>query len=244
MNSLVGVILAGGLGTRMLPLTKITNKHLLPVYNLPMIYYPIKTLVDAGIKDIVLVTGGTHSGSFVQLLGNGKEFGLNSLQYVYQEGEGGIADALRLTQRITRESPIAVILGDNLFQESISKHVEAFKAQPDGAYIVLKKVVHPNRFGVPTFNSKQQILKITEKPKKPDSNYAVTGLYFYDSQVFKIIATLKPSKRGELEITDVNNAYLKQGLLKHGIIDGWWSDCGTFQSLHSTSTLIRKHLRA
>ncbi|MCA9396647.1 MAG: NTP transferase domain-containing protein [Candidatus Omnitrophica bacterium] len=239
---MVGVILAGGLGTRLMPLTKITNKHLLPVYDQPMIFYPIKSLVQAGIKDIVLVTGGAHSGSFVQLLGNGKEFGLSSLQYVYQDGEGGIADALRLTQRVTRDSPIAVILGDNLFEKSIAPHVQSFQKNPQGAQIVLKKVKDPNRFGVPSFDKKNNIIKITEKPKHPDSPYAVTGLYFYDSEVFKIISKLKPSRRGELEITDVNNAYLNRGQLKHGIISGWWSDCGTFKSLHNASTLIKKQL--
>lgn len=242
MSKLVGVILAGGLGTRLMPLTKITNKHLLPVYDQPMIFYPIKSMVQAGIKDIVLVTGGAHSGSFVQLLGNGKELGINSLQYVYQEGEGGIADALRLTQRVTRESPIAVILGDNLFEKSIAEHVQAFRKDPHGAYIVLKKVEDPNRFGVPAFDRKNRITKIIEKPRRPGSPYAVTGLYFYDADVFNIISTLKPSRRGELEITDVNNAYLKRGELKYGILKGWWSDCGTFKSLHNASTLIKKQL--
>ena len=236
---LKGVILAGGLGTRLLPLTKITNKHLLPVYCKPMIYYPIQTLVDAGIQDILIVTGGMHAGEFLRLLGNGKEFGLKHINYTYQEGEGGIAEALGLAKHFAGDDKIVVILGDNIIEKSIRKSVEGFRKQPNGAKILIKKVKDPQRFGVVGFKG-DKIVSLEEKPKKPKSDYAVTGVYMYDSQVFNIIKTLKPSKRGELEITDVNNAYLKKGQLAYGILDGWWTDSGTFDSLLRASNLVEK----
>lgn len=234
-----GIILAGGLGTRLYPLTKISNKHLLPVYDKPMIYYPIQTLVDAGIRDILVVTGGTHAGEFLRLLGDGKEFGLKHINYTYQEGEGGIAEALRLARHFADNDSIVVILGDNILEKSIKGAVEDFKAQQRGARILLKKVDDPERFGVANFDGKK-IISIEEKPKNPKSDYAVTGIYMYDNQVFDIIKTLKPSKRGELEITDVNNAYIKQGALEYSILDGWWTDSGTFDSLLRANNLVAK----
>jgi len=236
---LKGIILAGGLGTRLTPLTKITNKHLLPIYCKPMIYYPIQTLVDAGIKEILIVTGGQHAGEFLRLLGNGAEFGLKHINYTYQEGEGGIAAALRLAEHFADKDKVAVILGDNIIEKSIAKHVEEFRNQTRGARILLKKVPDPERFGVVGFKGKE-IVSIEEKPKHPKSDYAVTGIYMYDNQVFDIIKTLKPSHRGELEITDVNRAYLKTGELTYGILDGWWTDSGTFDSLLRASNLVAK----
>ena len=233
-----GVILAGGLGTRLHPLTKITNKHLLPVYDKPMIFYPIQAMVEAGIKDVVLVTGGDHSGDFMRLLGDGHKAGLNTLHYVYQEGEGGIAQALSLVEHITQKEPIAVLLGDNLFERSIRAYADDFRRNPHGALLGLKSVPHPERFGVATVRS-GRILKIVEKPSKPASTLAVTGLYFYDARVFDFIRTLKPSRRGELEITDVNNAYIVQKRLRYGVVKGWWTDCGTFESLFEAGRLIR-----
>lgn len=234
-----GVILAGGLGTRLQPLTKITNKHLLPVYDRPMIFYPIEAMVQAGIKDVVLVTGGDHSGDFMRLLGDGHKFGLNTLHYVYQEGEGGIAQALSLVEHITKQDPLAVLLGDNLFEKSIRPFADDFRRNPKGALLGLKSVRNPQRFGVATVKD-GRILKIVEKPAKPASSLAVTGLYFYDARVFDFIRTLKPSRRGELEITDVNNAYIAQGDLRYGIVKGWWTDCGTFESLFDAGRLIRQ----
>lgn len=234
-----GVILAGGLGTRLHPLTKITNKHLLPVYDRPMIFYPIEAMVEAGVKDVVLVTGGDHSGDFMRLLGNGHKVGLKTLHYVYQEGEGGIAQALSLVEHITQKDPIAVMLGDNLFEKSIRPFAEDFRRNPNGALLGLKSVRDPQRFGVATVKS-GRILKIVEKPAKPASSLAVTGLYFYDARVFDFIRTLKPSHRGELEITDVNNAYIQQKSLRYGAVKGWWTDCGTFESLFQASQLIRE----
>ena len=240
---LKGVILAGGLGTRLHPLTKITNKHLLPVYDKPMIYYPIQTLVNAGIREILVVTGGVHAGEFLRLLGNGAEFGLTHINYTYQEGEGGIAEALRLARHFADNDRIVVILGDNIIEKSIKSAVAEFKAQPRGARILLKKVDDPGRFGVAEFKGKK-IVSIEEKPKSPKSDYAVTGIYMYDNQVFDIINTLKPSKRGELEITDVNNAYIKQGALEYSVLDGWWTDSGTFDSLLRANNLVaKKHKR-
>jgi len=236
---LKGVILAGGLGSRLAPLTKISNKHLLPVFNKPMIYYPIETLVDAGITDILIVTGGTHAGEFLRLLGNGAKFGLTHINYTYQEGEGGIAEALRLAKHFADNDKIVVILGDNIIEKSIKKQVDEFKRQNTGARILLKKVSDPQRFGVVGFKG-GKITSIEEKPKKPKSNYAVTGIYMYDTQVFKIIKTLKPSHRGELEITDVNNAYLKKGELEHSMLDGWWTDAGTFESLLRANNLVAR----
>jgi glucose-1-phosphate thymidylyltransferase len=232
-----GVILAGGMGTRLLPLTKVTNKHLLPVYDKPMIYYPIQCLVNAGIDDIMIVTGGNDAGDFLRLLGNGKEFGLKDISYTYQEGSGGIADALRLTEHFVEGDKVIVILGDNIIEKNIVKPVRAFEKQPRGARILLKEVSDPQRFGVPAFEG-GRIVAIEEKPKQPKSNYAVIGIYFYDASVFDIIKTLKPSGRGELEITDVNNGYLREGALEYDVLDGWWSDAGTFESLQRVSDLV------
>lgn len=236
---LKGVILAGGLGTRLAPLTKITNKHLLPIFCKPMIYYPIQTLVDAGIKDILIVTGGMHAGEFLRLLGDGKEFGLTHINYTYQEGEGGIAQALGLARAFADKDDIVVMLGDNIVEKSIKKHVDAFRRQGKGARILLKEVSDPQRFGVVGFKD-TRIASIEEKPKRPKSNFAVTGIYMYDNRVFDIIRTLKPSRRGELEITDVNNAYLKLGELEHSVMDGWWTDAGTFDSLLRANILVAR----
>jgi glucose-1-phosphate thymidylyltransferase len=232
-----GIVLAGGLGTRLQPLTKITNKHLLPVYNRPMIYYPIQTLVNAGITQILIVTGGKNAGDFLELLGNGKEFGLNHLDYTYQEGEGGIAAALSIAQYFVKNDSVCVILGDNVYEKTIRDSAEEFMKRGCGAKIHLKHVENPQRFGVPIIEG-DRILKIEEKPKVPKSDYAVTGLYMYDQTVFDIIKTLKPSGRGELEITDVNNAYIERGEMTYAIVDGWWSDAGTFDSLLRTNILV------
>ncbi len=236
---LKGVILAGGLGKRLFPLTKVTNKHLLPIYCKPMIYYPIQTLVDAGIKDILIVTGGRHAGEFLRLLGNGAEFGLKHINYTYQEGEGGIAEGLSLAEHFADNNRIAVILGDNIIEKGIKKYVDEFMAQSGGARILIKKVKDPQRFGVVEFKGRK-IVSIDEKPKRPKSDYAVTGIYMYDAAAFNIIKTLKPSRRGELEITDVNNAYLKRGELEYSVLDGWWTDSGTFDSLLRANNLVAK----
>jgi glucose-1-phosphate thymidylyltransferase len=232
-----GIILAGGLGTRMYPLTKITNKHLLPVYDKPMIYYPLQALVNAGIEDILIVTGGNYAGDFLRLLGNGHEFGLKHINYTYQEGEGGIAAALSLAEFFADRNNICVILGDNVIERNIRKAMEAFERQKEGAKIMVKEVPDPQRFGVPVIQG-DTIIKIEEKPKSPQSPYAVTGIYMYDNRVFDIIKTLKPSGRGELEITDVNNAYIEKGQLTWEILDGWWTDAGTFESLLRASQLV------
>lgn len=232
-----GIVLAGGLGTRLHPLTKVTNKHLLPIYSKPMIYYPIEAMVDAGIRDILIVTGGKNAGDFLRLLGNGREFGLNHINYTYQEGEGGIAAALSLAEFFADKNPICVILGDNIVEKSIATYVENFRKQEAGARILLKEVSDPQRFGVPKIDG-DRIVRIDEKPEHPASRYAVTGIYMYDKSVFEIIKTLKPSKRGELEITDVNNAYIDQGKMQYDILDGWWTDAGTFESLLRASNLV------
>ena len=232
-----GVVLAGGLGTRLLPLTKVTNKHLLPVYNKPMIFYPIQTLVNAGVREIMLVTGGNNAGDFLKLLGNGKEFGLKHLNYTYQEGEGGIADALRLAEHFSDGEPVCVMLGDNIIEGNILAAAKAFRTQGQGAKILLKEVKDPQRFGVPILEGKR-VVRIEEKPANPQSSYAVTGVYFYDASVFDIIKTLKPSGRGELEITDVNNAYIASGTLTWDVLDGWWTDAGTIESLHLANQLV------
>ena len=233
-----GIVLAGGLGTRLFPLTKITNKHLLPVYNRPMIYYPIQTLVNAGINEILIVTGGNNAGDFLKLLGNGNEVGLKHIDYTYQEGEGGIAAALSLAEYFAEDDLICVILGDNVYEHGVRDSAQDFMRRGRGAKIHLKKVDNPQRFGVPVIDGKR-ILKIEEKPKHPQSNYAVTGLYMYDSSVFDIIKTLKPSGRGELEITDVNNAYIERNDMTYAIIEGWWSDAGgSFDSLLRTNILV------
>jgi len=232
-----GVILAGGLGTRLFPLTKITNKHLLPVFDRPMIYYPIQTLVNAGITDIMIVTGGRKSGDFLSLLGNGKEFGLKHLNYTYQEGEGGIAEALGLCEHWAAGAPLTVVLGDNLIEGNIKSAVEAFEAQGGGGKVLLKEVHDPERFGVATMKE-GRVVEIVEKPSDPISNLAVIGIYMYDARVFDIISSLEPSARGEFEITDVNNWYIKDGSLTADILEGWWTDAGTFQSLHQASNLV------
>ncbi|MBD3222541.1 NTP transferase domain-containing protein [bacterium] len=232
-----GVILAGGLGTRLMPCTKITNKHLLPVYDRPMVHYPLRCLVNAGIDEVLLVTGGNFAGDFLQLLGNGKEFGLKDLHYTYQEGEGGIADALRLADDFADGGPIAVVLGDNIVERSIKPAVDAYRRQGGGARILLKQVPDPQRFGVPVFDG-ERIVRIEEKPREPRSHFAVTGIYFYDHQVFDMIGTLKPSDRGELEISDVNNMYLERDQLEWSELTGWWTDAGTWPSLLRASNLV------
>jgi glucose-1-phosphate thymidylyltransferase len=232
-----GVILAGGLGTRLSPLTKITNKHLLPVYDKPMIYYPITTLINAGIEDILIVTGGNDAGDFLRLIGNGKEFGLKHINYTYQEGQGGIADALNLAEFFADEESICVVLGDNIIQKNIRGAVEAFQRQKRGAKIMVKEVPDPQRFGVPELDG-DRVMRIEEKPKAPRSKFAVIGIYMYDNTVFDIIKTLKPSDRGELEITDVNNTYIERGEMTCEILDGWWTDAGTFESLLRASQLV------
>jgi len=241
METVKGVVLAGGLGTRLYPLTSITNKHLLPVWDKPMIYYPIKTLVDAGIRDVMVVTGGNNAGDFLRLLGDGKELGLKHIEYAYQKGEGGIADALRLAEDFIDGNKSVIVLGDNIIEKPIKRFVDKFKRQDSGARILIKKVPDPERFGVVEFNkSKKRIIKIAEKPKKPKTHYAVTGIYMYDSRVFKIVKKLKPSKRGELEITDVNNAYIKHGQMEYDILSGFWTDSGTFESLLRANNLAAR----
>ncbi|MCX5661921.1 MAG: sugar phosphate nucleotidyltransferase [Planctomycetota bacterium] len=233
-----GVILAGGLGSRLRPLTLVTNKHLLPVYDRPMIYYPIECLLNAGIKDVLIVTGGEHAGDFLKLLKNGKQLGLQTLAYAYQEGEGGIADALKLAEEFAEGDKICVILGDNIIEGNIRKASGDFFTQRSGAKVLLKEVPDPQRFGVAKFDEKGKITQIIEKPADPPSNKAVTGVYFYDPDVFKVCQSLKPSGRGELEITDVNNYYLKRGDLTHDTLEGWWTDAGTFESLYRATCLV------
>jgi len=232
-----GVVLAGGLGSRLRPLTAVTNKHLLPVFNQPMIYYPIQTLVNAGITDIMIVTGGNSAGDFLKLLGNGKAFGLKHLNYTYQEGEGGIAAALSLVEHFAGDDAICVVLGDNIIEGNIRPAADAYREQASGAKILLKRVSDPQRFGVPELNGKH-VLRIEEKPAQPKSDYAVIGIYMYDARVFEIIRALKPSGRGELEITDVNNAYIERGEMTWDELAGWWSDAGTFESLLYASNLV------
>ncbi len=232
-----GVVLAGGLGSRLRPLTAVTNKHLLPVFNQPMIYYPIQALVNAGITDIMIVTGGNSAGDFLKLLGNGKAFGLKHLNYTYQEGEGGIAEALSLVEHFTAGEPVCVILGDNIIEGNISSAVRAYREQTGGAKILLKKVPDPQRFGVPLLDG-PRVVRIEEKPDQPKSEYAVIGIYMYDGEVYDIIRTLRPSGRGELEITDVNNAYIERGAMTWDELEGWWTDAGTFESLLLASNLV------
>jgi glucose-1-phosphate thymidylyltransferase len=232
-----GVVLAGGTGSRLFPLTKITNKHLLPIYDRPMIYYPIQTLVDAGIQDIMIVTGGRNSGDFLRLLANGKEFGLKHINYTYQEGEGGIADALALAEHFADGQKVCVVLGDNIIQSSIRVAADRFRRQPSGAHILLKEVQDAERFGVAEVSG-NRIVGIEEKPSQPKSNYAVTGIYMYDATVFEKIKTLVPSRRNELEITDVNNAYIAEGTMTFSYLDGWWTDAGTFESLLRATNLV------
>jgi glucose-1-phosphate thymidylyltransferase len=232
-----GVILAGGTGSRLFPCTKVTNKHLLPVYDKPMIYYPLQTLIDAGIRDILIVSGKGHAGHFLELLGSGQDFGVH-FTYEIQKEAGGIAQALGLAKSFADEDSMAVILGDNIFEDNVKDAVRSFKS---GGHIFLKEVPDAKRFGVAEVEkSTGKVLGIEEKPAAPKSNYAVTGLYIYDNTVFDIIRTLKPSRRGELEITDVNNEYLRQGNLKYSMLNGYWSDAGTFESLFRASELVRK----
>jgi glucose-1-phosphate thymidylyltransferase len=233
-----GVILAGGTGSRLRPLTKVTNKHLLPVGHKPMIYYPIEKLTSIGIEQILIVTGVEYMGDVVGLLGSGREFNCQ-FTYKVQDQAGGIAQALGLAEGFSNNNPLAVILGDNIFQANLKKYADRFIAQKTGAKLLLKKVPNPQRFGVAQI-SDTRVVRIDEKPKKPASDYAVTGIYFYDSTVFDIIRTLKPSARGELEITDVNNAYIAKGQLAYDILDGWWTDAGTFESLNKANELVAK----
>lgn len=227
-----GVVLAGGLGTRLYPLTHATNKHLLPVYDRPMIYYPIQTLVSAGVREVIVVTGGPHAGHFLAVLRNGLELGLAHLEYAYQEKEGGIAEALSLCEDFADGESIAVILGDNTTDADIGPAARSFER---GARLFLKPVSDPERFGVPVFDGGKRIVAIEEKPKEPKSNYAVTGLYMYDEKVFDYIRRCRPSGRGELEITDVNNLYIREGELDYMELEGFWSDAGTFESLYRTN---------
>lgn len=233
-----GVILAGGLGSRLSPLTKVTNKHLLPVFDKPMIYYPIECLRNAGITDILMVTGGNSAGDFLKLLGNGSEFGI-SLYFTYQVGEGGIADALSLADRFAGKEKVCVVLGDNIIEKNIKKAVQDFEKQPSGAKILLKEIGDPKRFGVAELDG-DRVIGIEEKPEHPKSNLAVTGIYLYDSQVFEFVKNLEPSARGELEITDVNNMYIERGEMTFDTLDGWWTDAGTIGSLTTASELIRE----
>lgn len=234
-----GVVLAGGLGSRLKPLTKVTNKHLLPVYDQPMIYYPIQTLINAGIDDIMIVTGGNSAGDFLKLLGNGKDFGLKHVNYTYQEGEGGIADALSLVEHFADDESVCVVLGDNIIENNIRAAADDYRKQGKGAKILLKKVHDPQRFGVPELEG-DKVVQIEEKPAEPKSDFAVIGIYFYDNTVFDIIKTLEPSDRGELEITDVNNHYIRRGEMTWGELDGWWTDAGTFESLLHATNLVAK----
>src|SRR6202453_4700800 len=233
-----GIILAGGLGSRLRPLTKVTNKHLLPIYDKPMIYYPIETLCTAGIDEIMIVTGGNSAGDFLRLLGNGKDFGLHDIYYTYQEGEGGIADALKLCEHFAEGQSVCVILGDNIIEGNITPYIERFKEQQSGARLLLKEVPDPERFGVPELDG-DRIVRIEEKPTVPKSQYAVTGIYLYDGRFFVYCRDLKPSLRVELEITDVNNAYIAAGDLHYDVLSGWWTDAGQFESLFRASELVR-----
>ncbi len=238
MASIKGIILAGGLGTRLRPLTNITNKHLLPVYDKPMIYYPMQTLLNAGISDLHIVTGGPYAGDFLRLLGNGKDFGLKHIHYSYQEGEGGIADALRLTEFLCEGSKVVVMLGDNVIEKNIVKAVREFESQDKGAKIFLKEVANPSDYGVAELDG-DRVIGIEEKPANPKTNLAVIGVYMYDSRVYDIVRTLKPSARGELEITDVNNVYINEGSMTYELLDGWWADAGGgLDSLHKISALV------
>jgi len=234
-----GVILAGGTGSRLYPLTKVTNKHLLPVYDKPMIYYPLETLLEAGIDEIMIVSGRGHAGHFLELLGSGEEWGAQ-FTYQIQEKAGGIAQALGLAERWAEEEDITVILGDNIFQDTVKEDIDTFSS---GAKIFLKEVPDANRFGVAELKD-DTIVSIEEKPQNPKSRYAVTGLYIYDSSVFEIINTIKPSGRGELEITDVNNAYMKKGEMRYSILRGFWTDAGTFDTLIRAGVLIQKYRKS
>ncbi len=238
-SKIKGVVLAGGLGRRLGPLTAITNKHLLPVWDRPMIFYPLRSLIEAGIDEVLIVTGGQNPGDFMRLLGDGRQFGFKRLYYAYQSGQGGIADALSLAADFAADQRVCVILGDNIIQKSLRPQVERFARQENGARVLLKKVAHPERFGVPRFKA-GRLERIVEKPRVAPSAYAVVGVYFYNPGVFDIIKTLKPSARGELEITDVTKHYLRDGTLTYGTLSGWWSDAGTHSSLHRAAGLAAK----
>ncbi len=239
-----GVVLAGGLGTRLRPLTKITNKHLLPVYDKPMIYYPLSTLVEAGIEDIIIVTGGNNAGDFLRLLGNGREFGLKHLNYTYQEREGGIAEAIGLVEDFVDGDRFVVILGDNIIEDNVAGAASRFRDQPSGAKVFLKAVDNPTQYGVAELKD-GRIVDIVEKPERPTSNYAVVGIYMYDEQVFEIIRSLEPSARGELEVTDVSTAYLRRGELSHEILQGWWADPGaSIDSLLDANNVVASMVRS
>ena len=234
-----GLVLAGGLGSRLRPLTSVTNKHLLPVYDRPMVYYPIQALVNAGIDDIMIVTGGNSAGDFLKLLGNGKAFGLKHLNYTYQEGEGGIADALSLAEHFAHGGPLCVVLGDNIIEGNIRRAVERFRQQGEGAKILLKKVPDPQRFGVPELDG-ERVLRIDEKPAEPKSEFAVIGIYMYDASVFDVVRTLKPSDRGELEITDLNNWYIEREELEVDVLDGFWGDAGeSIDAYYAVNDFVR-----
>ncbi len=240
-----GVILAGGTGTRLHPLTRITNKHLLPIYDRPMINYAIEALVVAGITDVMLVTGGTHAGEFLRLLGNGHEYGIERLSYSYQERPGGIAEALGMAERFAGDEPVLVMLGDNIVERTFRPTVEHFGAQGSGARIVLtaeEDPVHLRHLGVPEFDDEERIVRIVEKPEDPPSHYAVTGIYCYGPEVFRVIATLEPSGRGELEITDVNNYYVDQGTIAYDVLDGFWGDAGeSIDAYYTVNDFVRQN---
>jgi len=237
--ALKGVVLAGGTGSRLRPLTLVTNKHLLPVYDQPMVYYPIRMLVDAGVRDIMVLTGGESAGDFMKLLGSGEAFGLDHLEYAYQKGSGGIAEALGLTRYFIGNDDVVVVLGDNILEKPITGAVERYRKQGGGARVLLKKVHDPQRFGVARVDG-DKVVEIIEKPKSPASDLAVIGVYMYDNEVLKIVSSLKRSDRGELEITDVNNDYLRRGKLQYEVVDGWWTDAGTFESLFQASRLVHE----
>lgn len=239
-GTMKGIVLCGGEGTRLAPFTSYCNKHLALVYDKPMCFYPIQTLVEAGITDVAIVTGGSNSNGFFQLLKNGVELGLTNLTYKFQTGSGGIAQALGLCEDFADGEPVCVILGDNILEQSIKPYVEAFKSQNKGAKILLKPVTDPERFGVANLFSNGKVMSIVEKPENPMSNLAVIGVYFYDNSVFSKIKTLKPSKRNEIEVTDLNNAYINEGTLTSSVIDGFWTDAGTFESLLHASMLVAK----
>lgn len=240
LSAMKGVVLAGGMGTRLMPLTKITNKHLLPVYDRPMVFHPVEKLVEAGVSDVMVVTGGNSAGEFLRLLENGREFGLRRIHYTYQEGSGGIAAALALAEDFAEGDRVMVILGDNLFEDSLAPFAARFCAQEQGARILLKEVPDPERFGVATVTDRR-VVRIVEKPERPETRYAVTGCYMYDSRVFDIVRTLEPSARGELEITDVNNAYLAAGELAYDLLSGWWQDAGSsFEAYARAQALVRE----
>ncbi len=238
MNDILGVVLAGGLGQRLDPLTRVANKHLLPVYDKPMIFYPLAKMAEAKLSEVLIVCSETSRRNFEDLIGDGSTFGLDTMHYATQIGEDGIAAALSLAEDVAGGRQLCVVLGDNLFEDSLTAELDRYREQSEGARLLLKKVPDPERFGVPVFDG-DRLTQIVEKPEKPVSPYAVTGVYFYDARVFDIIRTLQPSGRGEYEITDVSNDYIRRNDLTYGFLSGWWSDCGTFESLHKASGLIR-----